>query len=239
MTNLLYMQDFNIFECESKIVEVIKNENDTFTIILDQTVFYPQGGGQPFDKGKIINDSGIFLVDEVRYADGFVKHTGKFESGSFNNNDTVKCIVDKERRILHSKLHSAGHIVDIAVQNLNLNWIPGKGYHFPEGPYVEYSGSPDFDKDKLKTEIENICNQLIEQGCETKIVFVNKDELKKIYKFDLGNIPSDKPTRVVMYGNIAIPCGGTHVKNINEIKKMIIRKVKIEKANIRVAYNIL
>lgn len=239
MTELLFMKDFNIYECESFAQDIFK-ENDKDVVILDKTAFYPQGGGQPFDKGIIISDKAKFIVDEVRFIDGTVKHIGKFEFGTFNKGESVKCIVDKERRDQHSKLHSAGHVVDLSVRQLNLNWIPGKGFHFPEGPYVEYAGALDnLDKEKLKNDLEIVCNKLIEQGCETKLVFLkNKEELKKICENTPEYLPEDKPVRVVMYGDIAIPCGGTHVKNISEIKKMIIRKIKMEKNNIRVSYDI-
>ena len=48
--------------------------------------------------------------------------------------------MNEEKRRLYARLHSAGHMLDIVVKNLKLGWIPGKGYHFPDGPYVEYNG---------------------------------------------------------------------------------------------------
>ncbi len=101
---------------------------------MDGTIFYPQGGGQPYDQGVIESAKGKFLVEEVRFVDGIVKHIGMFERGSFEKGDEVTCHVDKARRDLHSRLHSAGHIVDMGMTELGLGWIPGKGYHFPDGP---------------------------------------------------------------------------------------------------------
>lgn len=238
-TELIFMKEFNLYECESKVLEVTE-ENDKYVVFLDQTVFYPQGGGQPFDKGTIESKNAKFIVDEVRFVDGIVKHIGRFEFGELNKNDIVKCSVDKIRRDLNSKLHSAGHVIDLAIKKLNLNWIPGKGYHFPEGPYVEYSGIfNELDKEKLKSDIEEECNELIKKGQETKLVFLNKDEARKYCDYIPENLPQDKPLRLVMYGNVAIFCGGTHVKNISEIKGMKIRKLKVEKNNLRVSYNII
>ena len=51
-------------------------------------------------------------------------------------------------------------------------------------------------------------------------------------------IPTDKPCRVVMYGDFGVPCGGTHVANLSELVSMTIRKIKSEKGNIRVAYDV-
>ena len=75
-------------------------EDDKTIIFLDKTIFYPQGGGQPFDKGIIENNRGIFLVEEVRFVDGLVRHCGRFKEGTFFKGDLVTCIVDKERREL-------------------------------------------------------------------------------------------------------------------------------------------
>lgn len=48
--------------------------------------------------------------------------------------------IDKDFRIRNAQLHSAGHIIDVAVSNLKMPWKAGKGYHFEDSPYVEYVG---------------------------------------------------------------------------------------------------
>lgn len=209
-TKLFYLEDFDLFACDARVVDILE-ENGRSIILLDQTIFYPQGGGQPYDKGIIERPSAKFLVEEVRFVDGVVKHIGKFESGAFNVGDEVKCSVDSARRALHSRIHSAGHVVDMAVTALNLNWVPGKGYHFPEGPYVEYVGS---------------------------LGEMDKEKMKEVFHFVPDYIPEGKPARVVMYGDFGVPCGGTHVGNLGDIRHTIIRKIKAEGAHIRVAYDI-
>ena len=106
-------------EARAKILEILE-ENGRAVIILDQTIFYPQGGGQPYDKGLIEGPSGKFLVEEVRFVDGVVKHMGTLE-GTLKPGDEVKCSVDEARRTLHSRLHSGGHVLDMAVNALGLN----------------------------------------------------------------------------------------------------------------------
>ena len=238
MTKLLYLEDFNLLNTQAKVIDVLE-ENGKTIALLDQTIFYPQGGGQPYDRGLIESVSGRFIVDEVRFVDGTVKHIGKFESGSFSKGDTAECRVDKERRMLHSRLHSAGHVVDMAVYELKLGWIPGKGYHFPDGPYVEYKGSlGGVDKEKLKTEIEKVCNTFVQEGRKTELRFMPKEEMTSVCHFVPDYIPEGKPARVVMYGDFGVPCGGTHVSNLMEIKRMIIRKIKQEGENLRVGYDV-
>lgn len=237
-TKLIYLEDFTLLHADSEVLGIAKEDGQDI-VILDQTVFYPQGGGQPYDTGIISGDSAKFIVQEVRYLDGLVRHIGKFELGSFEKGEAVRCAVDKERRELNSRIHSAGHVVDMAVYELKLNWIPGKGYHFPEGPYVEYSGDLEgLDKEKLKVDIENLCNKFIEAGRQTKVLFMEKSRMKEFCRFVPDYIPEGKPARVVMYGDFGIPCGGTHVSNLSEIKEMTIRKVKAEASNVRVAYEV-
>lgn len=129
----------------------------------------------------------------------------------------MTCIVNPERRALHSRFHSAGHVVDMAVKELNLNWTPGKGYHFPNGPYIEYKGSlAGIDKDKLKIDIENLCNTFIQEDQITTLKFINKWEMHRFVYHIPENLPVNKPSRVVVYGDFGVPCGGTHVAKLSD-----------------------
>jgi len=238
-TKLLYLEDFTLLEYEAKVFECLQ-ENGRDVLMLDATVFYPQGGGQPYDTGVIESPSGKFVVEEVRFTDGMVRHAGHFESGAFAINDTVRCRVDKERRMLHSRIHSAGHLVDFAVSELALPWTPGKGYHFPQGPYVEYTGNlTGADKEKLKENIERIGREVIQNGKEVTVRFMKKEDMASVCRFVPDNLPGNKPGRVVIFGgNFGVPCGGTHVKNLSEIRGFSVRKIKQEGEHIRVGYDV-
>ena len=99
-TKLLYMEMMQLLECKATVEEIKDLGEDKFSAILDQTVFYPQGGGQPFDNGIIKNENAVFNVSEVRFIDGQVHHIGKYEKGAFKVGDTVNSVVEKERRQL-------------------------------------------------------------------------------------------------------------------------------------------
>lgn len=237
-TKLLYLENMSECTCEARVSEIVPEEGKT-AVILDQTIFYPQGGGQPYDTGTISSGDKEFLVEEVRFVDGIVKHIGRFEGEAFKSGETVICSVDVERRKLHTRLHSGGHLVDIGLKQLGITWRPGKGYHFPNGPYVEYSGSMiGTDIEKLKTDLEDACKKIVQQGIETRILFMPKEEMGSVCVFVPDYIPANKPARVVMYGDFGIPCGGTHVNNLSEIGKITIRKIKQDGENIRVSYSI-
>ncbi|MEO6077965.1 MAG: alanine--tRNA ligase-related protein [Candidatus Andersenbacteria bacterium] len=240
MTKLYYLEDFSILERPATVVEVV-DRADKKAIIVDETIFYPQGGGQPYDTGIITSPNAEFKVSEVRFEDGIVYHIGEYKNSenAFSKGQQVELHVDPERRLLNSKLHSAGHLVDMALVNLGIGWVPGKGFHFPEGPYVEYAGSLEgLDLEKLKTDIENECNRLIQEGQETKVVFIEKDQMHTICKFVPDYIPEGKPARVVLFNDYGVPCGGTHVHNTKEIGTMVIRKIKSKKGVIQVKYDL-
>lgn len=225
-TELLYMKNMEQTECSAKIIAIQKNEIGV-TVILDQTVFYPQGGGQPYDTGVIKTSDGVvvFQVQQVRYIDDTVHHIGILEQGDISVGMEMLCFVDKEKRILHSRLHSAGHVIDMALKELQILWIPGKGYHFPEGSYVEYAGDMEnISIDTLLSELEQTCNAIISRDIKTTLVF---DDTK---------LQNGKSMRTVFYGDFCIPCGGTHVAYLNEIISIKIRKIKKEKEAIRISY---
>ncbi len=236
-TQLLYLDDMTAETCTA-IVRACHDEGGKTIVVLDQTIFYPQGGGQPFDKGTIKNDTALFHVHEVRFFEGIAKHIGFFENGFFKPSDKVTCIIDKERRLLMSRLHSAGHVIDIAVGKLGYDWLPGKAFHFPEGPYVEYSfpAAAALDKEALKQTLEGACNEIINQNMQMSVQRMPKEQLATVCKHVPDYIPTDKPSRVVMFGSFGCPCGGTHVNSLAEIGKIVIRKIKIDGTTIRVSY---
>lgn len=236
-TKLLYLDNMYQLECEA-YVEEVKNEENKAVIYLDQTVFYPQGGGQPYDTGTVYNEDTKFIVDEVRFVDGQVLHIGKFKGRPFMQGEDVKCQVDKERRELNARLHSAGHIIDMAVNKLGYDWVPGKGYHFPEGSYVEYEIKDEVDNEKVRVELEKTIHELIAANPKTSARQVSREELAKLCRFVPDYIPKDKPIRVVSYGDFGVPCGGIHVAQLKDIGKVTIRKVKQKGNVLRISYEI-
>jgi len=238
-TTLTYLEDFTLLSASASVLDVAAGVDGKEIIVLDRTIFYPQGGGQPYDQGVIEGPAGSFAVEEVRFIDGVVKHIGHTSRGALHAGETVTCIVDRARRELHSRIHSAGHVVDMAVHALKLPWVPGKGYHFPEGPYVEYAGSLDgMDREKLRADLERSCHTCVTEDRATTLRFMEKERMKDVCHFVPDYIPEGKPARVVLYGDFGVPCGGTHVRHLGEVRHMTIRKIKPEGPRIRVSYDV-
>lgn len=237
-TKLIYLEDMHTLEGDAKVVGVGEMDGRAY-IVLDQTILYAQGGGQPADHGVIKNNVSTFTVTDVRFKDGIVYHYGEFEKGALAIGDSVAVQVDGERRQLHKRLHAGAHVLDMVVAEMNLPWVPGKGYHFPGGPYVEYAGSLDgIDVQQLKEKMEKRIHEIIASDASTRTVFVNKEEMTKLCRFVPEHLPEGKPTRVVLYGDFGVPCGGTHVAHLSEIGKENIRKIKVEKGIVKIGYDI-
>lgn len=234
MTELVYLSNMSLLEIDATVTSLASAE-DSDMMTLDRTVFYPQGGGQPFDTGTIEGANGHLVVTEVTWRDGRVHHIGSL-SGSIDVDEKVRLRVDAERRALNTRLHSAGHLVDMAIDRIGLGWIPGKGYHFPQGPYVEYRGSLAQDKSELIKRIESTARDILGEAHRTETRFVERDELERLCRFVPDFIPGGKPTRVVMYGEFGVACGGTHVSELHEIGTLTIRKIKAKGDVVRVSY---
>lgn len=232
------MQDFDVETCDAHILSLVPTEDGRIDIILDQTCFYARGGGQDWDEGVMRKDGAEFTVEEVRLDEnGTVHHIGTVLSGSFTKDDAVHCRVDHERRLINMRLHSAGHVIDMAVDQLGLDWIGTKGQHYPHLSAVEYSGSWEPEKaEELRTRIETLANQLVETGSHNTIRFMPVEEMHKYCRHIPSNLPTNKPGRVVLYGDFGVPCGGTHVRDIKQIGQISIPKLKEKKGVIRVNY---
>ena len=233
MTKLNYLSNTYLFDSEAIFVEIKENEKGK-AVILDKTIFYPQGGGQPADKGKIISGDTIFIVNDVRIDEvGIVWHFGEFSNGQFKIGNKVILKIDKDRRKLNAKLHSAGHLLDCAVSKMEIeNLYPTKGFHFPDGPYVEYDGM-------IKNPIEAILilqknvDELIVQDLlvEKKDLSPEETQAKNIWT------PTGKSARVINFAGFSMcGCGGTHVNKASEIGKIIIRKIKFNQGKTKIAY---
>jgi len=214
-TVLKYLSNSSLTEHAAVCLNVTEDE-----VILNETIFYPQGGGQPCDTGFITNNEAKFCVNKVfRDENGIVHHLGHFISNRFSQNEKVHLSIDVERRKLNSRLHSAGHLIDCAVEKLQLNnLIPTKGYHFPDGPSVEYQGVID-NKEELLPQLQKIIDELVSQNL-------------------LMEIRDISSTRMVNFqGFKSCGCGGTHVTSSGEIGKITIRKIKCKKGITKISYS--
>ena len=149
------------------------------------------------------------------------------------------CEVDSERRELNTRLHSAGHVVDMAVKALGYSWVPGKGAHYPHMAFVEYSGEfSGEDRVKYESELQLKVDELVGAGSNNTIKLMTPGEMKQAGADVPDNLPEGKPSRAVIYNDFIVPCGGTHLRDIKDIGKVVVKKIKKKDGKIRVSYTV-
>lgn len=149
--------------------------------------------------------------------------------------------INEAKRTLYSRLHSAGHLLDACVfHHCHVTLEVGKGYHFPDSPYVEYKGVvPKEDLERLRVAVEEEANQRVTAGGEIYAVVTDYEEASVLCGGSLPNyIPKGSRPRIVVVGGLGCPCGGTHVKDIREIGNMKVPRIRVKKGNTSVSYQI-
>eukprot|EP00736_Rhodelphis_marinus_P012312 Rmarinus@m.9727 len=249
VTKLKYFEDTYNFECDAKVVHVLeipleeRKSGGQYAVILDETVMYPQGGGQPADSGAICakEPENIFSICDVRMVGKAVHHIGNFAGGRvFDVGQPVAVSVTESRRRLHARLHSAGHLLDACVTKAGYTQLtPGKGYHFAQSPYVEYIGviAPEDREDAAKL-LGSLLDELVEENTPVEVSYTTSAEkLSELCGPGFESYFDHTPeVRVVSMSGTSSPCGGTHVKQTGEIGKVKVASIKVKKGRTRVSY---
>lgn len=215
MTTKLYYQDSEISEA---FVQVTKSERDDkgFYAILDQTCFYPEGGGQPADTGKI----GPAKVMDVQTVDGEIRHYTNIQLPQEN----FSAQVDWQKRWDHMQQHAGQHLLSALLEDM----YGFKTQSFHLGP-KRVSIDLDMDtaaKEQLK-DVEETANQLISQGLPISTRWVTDREVELLKLRKPPAVEGD--IRLVEIRGIDLnACGGTHPKNTADIG--ILKIISTEKA---------
>ena len=236
-TDLLYLDDTYIFEGTANLKSVGSDERGEYAI-LDQTIFYPQGGGQPSDTGTISFDGENVGVNFVGFAEGEVRHYGNFSAVGSKEGAAVGLKVDGDKRLRHAKSHTAGHLVCAVGEALAEQLVGIKGYHFLDGSYVEFRGGKPAEVEAFKEQANSRLKELIDGGAGVTAKLVTLEELREQCKSVPDGLPEGKPLRVVQIGDLPpLPCGGTHVKDVSELQEVQVTKMKSKKGNTKVSYS--
>ncbi|MDR1031871.1 MAG: alanyl-tRNA editing protein [Holosporales bacterium] len=239
MTNQLYLKDTYLFESNACIVEYKKDEEGVSYILLDQTIFYPQGGGQPCDYGKIVGNDFEYAVCDVRQIGEEIRHYVEPLQNSVQDpseNNAVKCIVDKDRRLLNARYHTAGHLLGNVVEALIVSLKAQKCHAFPEEAYIEFCGDEKPNEDLLRESLRNV----ISKNLSTKVFETDRQKFESTYYKLPYEIPENKKFRVMQIGNYPpIPCGGTHVVSIGEVREIVLKKMKQKDDLLKISFGVI
>lgn len=123
-----YKFNYNLHEyvlpaIKSKVVAVEELENGSVRVVLDQSSFYPDSGGQECDRGHLIKsrdneEDAIFEVESVNVAQGLLLHDGRMMKGHLATGDTVELIIDAKRRTGNIQNHTATHLINSSVRQI-------------------------------------------------------------------------------------------------------------------------
>ena len=219
-------------------------------VITAETIMYAQGGGQPSDTGVMRSldpeNPTIFEVSSVRSApDGQILHLGRYTTTTgtpFVTGDLVHQVIDAEKRELHSRIHTGGHLVSLAVRHL-AEFIPDvmelKAQHYPDAAFVDFRGLID---GKHKESIQAGVNELIQRALLVKVCWLTETELREKCTIvpEAVAIPEGDLVRVIdVVGAGACPCGGTHVPDSSKVGNVLVKKISRSKGNSRISYTLV
>ncbi|KAJ5753351.1 uncharacterized protein N7511_007504 [Penicillium nucicola] len=225
--------------------QLFKEAKDCHVVVTEKTIFHPQGGGQPSDVGVLTGPTSTFTVTAVRMdAKGQVLHLGVFEhpSAIFKTGDPVEQAIDAEKRLLYSRLHTAGHVLGSAVRHLLEKEIDGfdelKASHFPDSASCEFKGSIE---GKWKDPIQHKLDEFLAAKMPVQIEWWDEEDfrsrgLERMIP-DRSLVPAGEKSRVVnIVGAEVYPCGGTHVDTTDLCGPVTVKKIARKTGNSRVSY---
>ncbi|VIF55533.1 alanyl-tRNA ligase [Clostridioides difficile] len=203
---------------DDELVQSAK-EGDKVSIVLDNTTFYPEGGGQVGDCGLITNENLVLeVLNTKKGANNSIKHIGIIKSGSISNGDKVKTLVDRETRMSAARNHSATHLLHKALREVLGEHVNQAGSLVtPERLRFDITHFEAISNEELKV-IEEKVNNVILSSLDIKCDIMNIKEAKEKGATALFGEKYGDEVRVVSMGDYSTElCGGTHLTNTSQV----------------------
>jgi misacylated tRNA(Ala) deacylase len=222
-TTPLFRDDAYLESCPATVVDVTPEGG----VVLDQTVFYAQGGGQPGDTGVLrLADGGDVPVTGTVYSKdrmGIVHLVGQEHAARFEAGDRVEARLDWLERYLRMRVHTALHLLSVVLP-----------YPVTGGAIADGEGRLDFDIQEAgldKVELTEKLNELVSQDAVVRDRWITDEELDA--NPGLVKTMAVKPPRgtgkvrlVEIEGIDLQPCGGTHVRRTGEIGLVVVTDIE-------------
>ena len=230
----MYMDDCYLKEFDATVKAIKEN-----SVVLDKTAFYPTGGGQPNDTGRIIKDGKEFHVTDVTKDSGEILHKLDSVEG-MNTDDKVKGIIDWDRRYRLMRMPAAGDVID-AVLYKETGALATGGQLGLDKSRIDFSLEA-MDRDQMKRFI-GMSNEIVSHNINVKIYYLSREDALKIPgRIKLANVmpPNVDTLRIIEIPGIDVQAdGGTQVKNTKEIGEIIMLSVENRgKSNRRIYYTL-
>ncbi len=224
MTRMLFRDDAYLKEAEACVMDLTPEGH----IVLDQSVFYPRGGGQPGDSGTLTWDGGeLRIAEAVKHGDDAMALVAMEDGGRPTPGTTVTQRLDWDRRHAHMRVHTALHLLSVVIP------LPVTG-----GAITAEKGRLDFDMPEAPEDrdaVEEALNALVERDLPVSEDWITDEELAA----NPGLVKTMSVQPPVGQGRVRLvrigtgpeqvdlqPCGGTHVSRTAEIGRLRLGKIE-------------
>lgn len=219
-TKTLYYEKLYEDAFDARVLRVLENKY----VVLDQTLFYPEGGGQSFDTGTL-NEIGVKSVQKVQNR---ILHEVE-DASSFSEGQEVKGFISRERRANLMHNHTATHLLNAMCRKVLGNHIWQAGAQkSPEKAHLDVTHFKKITPEEIK-QIEELVEQHVQKKIPVHKFIVSRTEAEQKYGFRIyqGGFVPGKELRLVQIENVDIQaCGGTHINNTSEIGFFKVMKVE-------------
>ncbi len=220
-TRRLYYEQVADTEFDAMVIDTFENY-----VILDQTLFYPEGGGQPADIGRLLSENSMAKVVHTFKLGEIILH--KIEGGDIERGIQIKGVLDEDFRLAMMRHHTATHVLLHAAKRVLGAHIhqagAQKGF---ESSRLDLRHFRHIIPDELK-KIEIEANRIILENQKVVVEWEDRTTAEQKYGFDLyqGGVPPGKTIRVVKVSGDVQACAGTHCRSTGEIGCLKIIRVE-------------
>ena len=211
-----YYDDQGRMSFEAVVLDTFDREDGTYDVVLDGTLFYPEGGGQPADHGTLSTEETTVDVFDVQEQGGVVLHR---TDGDLGTGEFVQGQLDAQRRRRHMHHHTATHIVGHAAREVLGGHIRQAGAQKgTESARLDVTHYDRIDRED-RAAIERVANRLVRDNVQVKQEWPDRNQAEAEHGFDLyqGGIPPGEEIRTITVGPDVQACGGTHVNRTGDV----------------------
>ncbi|MCK9591936.1 MAG: alanine--tRNA ligase [Methanoregula sp.] len=220
-TKKLYYEQPSDIEFEAVVLDFF----DGYAIT-DQTLFYPDGGGQPADTGTLVSSDSMVRVDGVIKIGEVILH--HITGGVLHRGERVKGMVDEERRWSLMRHHTATHILlHAAKEVLGAHIHQAGAQKGSESSRIDIRHFKHITPDEL-IKIETEANRMIMSSQPVEVSIEDRTKAEQKYGFSLyqGGVPPGRDIRVIKVAGDIEACAGTHCRNTGEVG--VIKIIRVE-----------
>jgi alanyl-tRNA synthetase len=236
---LLYLSDPKLTEVGTSI-RLIGDDGGSAYLELPKTPFYPTGGGQACDIGRIVGANGHLEVQRVTSHGGSIRHAGTWV-GKLMTGDEVLASIDGQVRRRHARWHTAGELLAAALHNLVPDQPVLRANHRVGEAALVISGVVASEaKEVLRQRLQARIDDAIAQGGEVETLMTrDKAIVQKLCGFFPEYLANAEDFRIVrVTPTFARPCVGCHVGNLAEIGPVTVRTVSTKSGETRIGYTV-